>query len=294
MQALQSLIPSGLGSVAQTALAPSIPAPSLAAPSLSAPIPSTLPSASAIPATPTQSILSPNGILLGKLPLQLLTLFPPTGYIGLNLSAVGSSTTAMIKAAVYGIGIVAGIYANQLYVNQVASFLSFLLIFFPPWYIFDCIQILTDSNFDMNGFQLPMPIPIIPSGGGKGGTWYLTIPLLGLILASISIAGFAAITTLIPLSVMGSLQPYLQIGTGSAAALFGGGALIAFLLPSGSSTIPTSVPPLVQSGGRRSLPPLSSFMKQEGGSKEGTPFLGILALIIVGGFSLTFLRSKQA
>ena len=48
-------------------------------------------------AVPGSSLFSATGIPLGKLPLQLLTLFPPTGYLGLNLSAVGMPITAAIK-----------------------------------------------------------------------------------------------------------------------------------------------------------------------------------------------------
>lgn len=241
------------------------------------------------------SLFSGQGIPLGKLPLQLLTLFPPTGYLGLNLSGAGMQVTAAIKAASYGIGIAAGIYANKLYVNQVAQFLSYILFFAPPWYLFDCIQILTDNKFDVNGFQLPLPISIIPSGGGVGGNWYLTFSLLSLILGATSLSGFALIQKYMPESISGSLGKYTSYATGGGAALFGLAAVAGMFMQK-SSPLPQlpQLPQLQQGGGK--LPPLSSFINElqpkKGGSKEAVPFIGILALIILGGFSLNYLRSQ--
>lgn len=253
--------------------------------------------ASAITGAPTTSLFSENGIPLGKLPLQLLTMFPPTGYLGLNLSGVGMPITAGIKAASYGTGVAIGMYANNLYVNQVAKFLSYVLFFAPPWYIFDCIQILTDSKFDINGFQLPLPIPAIPSGGGVGGNWNLTFPLLSLILAATSISGLGLITFIkpyLPKDIADSVFKYTSYATGSGAAVFGLAALAGMFMQRSNAAIPVAAIPAAQTGGGK-LPPLSSFInelqvKQTGGSKEAVPFIGILALIIVGGFSLNYLR----
>jgi hypothetical protein len=273
-----------------------------------------------LPITPTApSLFNSSGIPLGKLPLQFLTLFPPTGYFGLNLSAAGLPITAAIKAATYGAGIAAGIYANRLYVSQVAQILSYVLIFAPPWYIFDCIQILADSKFDINGFVLPFPVQAIPSGGGKGGKWTLTLPLLSLILAAISFSGLSIIKQYIPDNIMGSIGAYVGYGALGGGILFSAVGLIALImqkpgagtaipgLDAVTSAIPALVPglpgltatPLRQAGGGSSLPPLSSFIdnvgKQEGGGEsQAIPFIGTLTLIILGGFSLSFLRSKQA
>lgn len=249
----------------------------------------------------TPSLFNTNGITLGKIPLQLLTLFPPTGYVGLNLSAVNLQITTAIKAATYGLGIVIGIYANRLYINEVAKFLSFVLTFFPPWYIFDCIQVLSGDDFDTRGFALPVSFDIIPHGGWNGNSWVLTLPLLSLILGTISVAGFAAVTAFVPPEIIKSYGKYIQYGTGASAALFGliGISSLFALKP---PTSVTSVQPVLQQqqgGGRKTLPPLSSFIDNyvvhpsTTKYKEAVPFLGILALIILGGTSISFLRSKQ-
>ena len=64
-------------------------------------------------------------------------------------------------------------------------------------------------------------------------------------------------------------------------------------------TVPTFPTVQSQSGGGKKLPPLSTFLhefnNQDGGSdksSEAIPFIGILALIILGGFSLNYLRKN--
>ena len=281
-----------------------------------------IPAIPAIPGLPSvPSLFNAAGIPLGKTALILLTIFPPTGYLGLNYSAVGLPITAALKALVYGLGIAIGIFANRLYINEVAKVLSYILIFAPPWYIFDCIRIISDSQFDQGGFIPPLPIPAIPTGQGNNGNWRLTFPLLSLILATTSFSGLAFITKYLPSTFKN------PIGLVSVYTAAGGGAL--FILAAGigllmqkpaSSTIAGTVAPtelglpalgslapaipglgglpgLMKGGGTNSLPPLSSFINkltpQSGGSKEDIPFLGILALVILGGFSLNYLRSKQ-
>jgi hypothetical protein len=260
----------------------------------------------ALPAIPgigtsstSPSLFSTGGIPLGKLPLTLLTMFPPTGYLGLNLTAAGMPITSAIKAASYGTGIAAGMYADKLYVNDVAKFLSYVLIFAPPWYIFDCIQILTDSNFNDNGFQLPLPISAIPSGGGKEGKWNLTFPLLNLILAATSFTGLAFVLKYLPADITNQFGKYIAYGTAGGGTLFAVVALGAMFMqkPASSSGTSDTTPPSVQTGGgSKTLPPLSSFIKDlykkdDDNLKEAIPFIGILALIIVGGFSLNYLNS---
>jgi hypothetical protein len=285
-------------------------------------LPLGLPGIPGIPGIPnTQSLFSANGVQLGKLSLMLLTIFPPTGYLGLNYSAVGLPATAFIKAIVYGLGIAIGLFANRLYMNEVAKILSYILIFAPPWYIFDCIQIMLDSSFNKNGFLLPLPINLIPSGGGKNGLWTLTFPLLSLILAATSFSGLAFVMKYLPSGITNTIGQYTAYATAGGGALFILVAGIGLLMQkpavatSASSLSPAAISdanPLgslgalatgaitgaMKGGGNKSsLPPLSSFINtiraQSGGSKEDVPFLGILALIILGGFSLNFLRSKQ-
>lgn len=251
----------------------------------------------------TPSLFSTGGIPLGKLPLTLLTIFPPTGYLGLNLTAVGMPITSAIKAASYGTGIAAGMYADKLYVNDVAKILSYILVFAPPWYIFDCIQILTDNNFDRNGFQLPLPISAIPSGGGKEGKWNLTFPLLNLILAATSFTGLAFVLKYLPENITKQLGTYIAYGTAGGGTLFALVAVGAMFMQkpaaAGGATSNISPPSSLQSGGgSKTLPPLSSFIKDlykkdDDNLKEAIPFIGILALIIVGGFSLNYLKQHE-
>ena len=288
-----------------------------------------------IPGVTGPSLFNAAGIPLGKTALTLLTIFPPTGYLGLNYSAVGLPFTAGIKAAVYGLGIIIGLFANRLYINEVAKVLSYILIFAPPWYIFDCIRILTDKQFDEGGFISPLPIPGIPTAPGKNGNWNLTFPLLSIILAVTSFSGLAFITKYIPEIITSSIGKYSAYATAGGGALFILAAGIGLFMqrPNSSSVAGTVAPTIAQDpalgavgsivpglggltsglgglvpglggitsglmkGGGKSLPPLSSFINkltpQSGGSKEDVPFLGILALVILGGFSLNYLRSKQ-
>jgi hypothetical protein len=261
----------------------------------------------------TQSLFSANGVQLGKLSLMLLTIFPPTGYLGLNYSAVGLPATAFIKTIVYSLGVAIGLFANRLYMNEVATILSYVLMFAPPWYIFDCIQIMLDSSFNENGFLLPLPISLIPSGGGKKGLWTLTFPLLSLILATTSFSGLAVVMKYLPPDILKSFGPYTAYATAGGGAFFVLLAGIGLVMqkPAGATSAQGASPAasapanplgaltgaMTGGGNKNSLPPLSSFINtirpQSGGSKEDVPFLGILALIILGGFSLNFLRSKQ-
>jgi len=274
-----------------------------------------------IPGLPiAPSLFSATGIPLGKTALTLLTIFPPTGYLGFNYSAVGLPITAAIKALIYGLGIAIGLFANRLYINEVAKVLSYILIFAPPWYIFDCIRILTDKQFDQDGFIPPLPVSAIPTGQGNNGNWNLTFPLLSLILATTSFSGLAFVTKYLPSSFTNSIGLYSAYATAGGGALFILAAGVGLLMQRPASTnvastgVSTGVPALgglaptipglgglaqglMRGGGANSLPPLSSFINkltpQSGGSKEDVPFLGILALVILGGFSLSFLRSKQ-
>jgi hypothetical protein len=270
-----------------------------------------LPIASGLPIAP--SLFNATGIPLGKTALILLTMFPPTGYLGLNYSAVGLPITAGIKAAVYGLGIAIGIFANRLYINEVAKVLSYILIFAPPWYIFDCIRIISDSQFDQDGFIPPVPVQAIPTTQGNNGNWNLTFPLLSLILATTSFSGLAFVSKYLPATITDSIGKYSAYATAGGGALFILAAGVGLLMQRPASTnvastgVSTGVPTipglgglaqgLMKGGGANSLPPLSSFINkltpQSGGSKEDVPFLGILALVILGGFSLSFLRSKQ-
>jgi hypothetical protein len=261
------------------------------------------------PAAPS---LFSGGLPMGKLPLQILTAFPATGYLGLNLSAAGMPITAMAKAAVYAAGVGLSFLVGRLYMTTATKVLFYIMTFAPPWYIFDCLQIIFDGAFDNNGFLLPLPIGMLPSGGGVGGFWTLTLPLMSLILAAISAAGGAILMKYLPPSMMGAGGKYAEYATLGGGALFGViGIAGSFYMSSGSSVpgaIPVAIPPAPvplaaaapagQQGG--GLPPLSAFMKglkKETSSlklnSESITFLGLLGLIIIGGGTLGYLRSKS-
>ena len=249
---------------------------------------------------------------MGKFALQLLTLFPPTGNLALNLVAVSLPMTAFLKVAAYGLGILIALYSNIIYVNSFAPILTWLMAIAPPWYIFDCIQILFDSNFNKNGFLLPLPVPLVPSGGStKGGTdevpnpWRLTFPLINLILATVSISGFALINQFLPQNLIDSGGKYAQYSALGGAILFGIIGVIGVLMAKNPSEIMVTLPKVsnpiagMSGGGKISLPPLSSFIREMSSKKhdsklnESVSFLGILGIVIVGGGILSFLRSKQ-
>ncbi|NDB86164.1 MAG: hypothetical protein EB127_26195, partial [Alphaproteobacteria bacterium] len=117
----------------------------------------------------------------------------------------------------------------------------------------------------------------------------------------------------LPATITDSIGKYSAYATAGGGALFILAAGVGLLMQRPASTsvastgASTGVPAipglggfaqgLMKGGGANSLPPLSSFINkltpQSGGSKEDVPFLGILALVILGGFSLSFLRSKQ-
>jgi len=246
------------------------------------------------PAAPS---LFSGGLPMGKLPLQILTAFPATGYVGLNLSAAGMPMAAIAKAAVYAAGIGLSLLVGSLYMTTATKVLFYIMTFAPPWYIFDCLQIIFDGAFDNNGFLLPLPVGILPSGGGVGGNWLLTLPLISLILAAISAAGGAILLKYVPASMMGGAGKYAEYATLGGGALLGVvGIAGSFYMKSGPAApaVPAAPAPAMQQGG--GLPPLSAFMKKKASptpTSESITFLGLLALIVVGGGTLGYLRSKS-
>ena len=268
------------------------------------------------PRAPTRSFFT-SGIPMGKLSLALLTLFPPTGFTGLNHAATGMPLTAVLKAATYGAGYALTLYLNLIYPGVLSSIFSALLLA-GPWFIFDALQILMDDDFDKKGFQLPLPIKEIPSGGGKGGNWLLTFPLTSLILATVPAAA-GVLIAYIQAVAPGTLSPDLmkQLGVGTAAtsgALLGVGLLGSFMAMRATAGVvgPDGQPaaaaaPQTGGGATNSLPPLSTFAhKLVGGARaaaaarggtgdqEAFFFVGILGVIVLGGVALGLLKPPAA
>ena len=258
-----------------------------------------------------KSGLFSGGMPMGKLSLQFLTVFPPTGLTGLNLAAAGMAIPAMAKAAVFGFGAVLALITKAYYAEFAAQMVTFLMILLPPWYIFDCIQILLDPQFNEKGFQPPIPLEEIQMGGGKEGKWNLTPSTGSLILAALGATGLGIVAKFFPgITAEGSGKTTQTAMIGSTAVL-GLVGLAGTMMSSNPITVAkkendqeggaTTEHTLQSGGGGTPLPPLSSFANQMrgGGAKhigtqdptKGTTFLGILGMVIVGGLTLSYLRN---
>lgn len=240
----------------------------------------------ASPANPVSFFTT--GYPMGKLTLQLLTIFPPTGLLGINLSAAGMPLAALAKGAVFGVGAILAVLVNAFYAPFAAKAFTYLMFLLPPWYLFDIIQICLDDSFNYNGFQPPLPIKEVQNmmGGGKGGTWYLTPSSISLILGATGAAGLGIAAQLVP-GGLGPITQYAAIGGGS---LLGIGGIAGALMSKPAASAPG--PPIQGGGGR--LPPLSSFAKDLTKTVEtnsdSIAFLGILGIVVFGGLSLSLTR----
>lgn len=168
-----------------------------------------------------------------KLTLQLLTAFPATGIAGLNHIAVGQPLVALLKVLSYGVGVLYGVYLNIYYPGTFASWVTALMAL-GPWYIFDSLQVLFDSNFNDTGFENPISIEGLPKGGGKKGVWTLTMPLVSLILAALAASGFA-VAQLIPGMSSPDAQKYAGFAALGGGLLFGGVGLIGAMMGAGGA-----------------------------------------------------------
>ena len=258
--------------------------------------------ATASPLNPFQKFLN-NGIPMPKFVLFLLTIFPPTGIIGLNLSAINNVVGTIMKALSYGIGILWGMYFYRLYPSTISKVIS-ILMFIGPWYLFDIISIL-DNPFI--GFRSPIIIPGYPEISeykdiaNPDGTWTLSPTLLGIIMTTIpaGIAGGTGIASYFsPSSVSDDTKKYINYTTIGMGALIGGiGLYSMFQTPATAA----AAAPLVQGGGGRSrVPSLSEIAKDLArpidarNNAESQSFLGILAIVFLGGLAIAVTRSKQA
>jgi len=256
--------------------------------------------------------------------LQLLTVLPPTGALGLNYVALNNPIVGAIKAA-SSIGI--------------AYFITFILQYHPPfiqesisffsrvlslWYLFDICEITrskeefvkgTNTGFKdelgkdifKNGFRLPFNIDITELNTpciDKDASWLLTPSLISLIIGTFASAGFVIMNyipaSLIPPSVL-QTSNYATGGTTIASLLF------SFILNSNTPPVVNSCnppsemlqQPVITTGG--ALPPLSSFSNQTGGglpplssfadtllrsksSDESYAFFSIIGIVLLGGF----------
>jgi hypothetical protein len=237
-----------------------------------------------------QGLLS-GGMPMGKLTLGVLTVFPPTGYAGLNLIGVGAHVAGMAKAASYALGLAVIAATRFLYPPFAAKMVEYILMFAPPWYVLDVLQLTLDPEFDSRGFRAPFDVTEFGlTGKGVEGKWLLTGSLLSLILAVLVATGFGVIVKFFPDFASSAVGKSTQYGTLGATALLAVGGIGASFM--GGSTAAPHVP---QTGG--GLPPLSSFAKKmmkSDTNHDSVTFLGILGMVVVGGLTLAFLRSTNA
>jgi len=300
--------------------------------------PDMLPGVPALPgglvANPVQnkiaSLFAKGGVQMSKAALVGLTAFPSTGYVGVNLFAVNQTISGSLKALSYVLGLVLSFYTERYMSNIPAQVIKWILLFLPPWYVYDILQVI-DTYF--NGFK--NPIGEVEPVKATTGSWILTLSLISLILGTLS-ASVATALLNSPLTQMifpqGITSQYVSIGsyggssglilmglmglffsddTGTATAPPATGAqplVPPVVAPAVAPTLPAPVPPAVASaaqqvgqalrmagGGEMSLPPLSSFLKYKKSANihESTTFLSLLGIIFLGGILLSTLRAKD-
>jgi hypothetical protein len=254
--------------------------------------------------------------------LQMLTIFPLTGWAGANLYAVEMPVLSVMKAGSYVLGLLVATFIGAIY-PSVFSFIFYMLMKLGQWYIFDVVDVL-DPTFKTKGFRPPFHLPL-PSfldsfsetvfcqthDCGKSGKWQLTLPLVLIISAAFAAYGFTWANQLPT-----EYQAYAQYFAGGGSALLATGGLLsgAFSPPSvaslaasqsigasGSGVIIPNIPGISSLGqlGGGGLPPLSSFAKtmkesySEKALDDSVPFLAILGYICAAGFGLSLIRNRM-
>lgn len=243
------------------------------------------------------------GIEAPKIALTALTLFPTTGIVGLNHQAVGNAMGMLFKIMSYGVGILWGLQFNKVYPGTLGTIIS-ALMFAGPWYIFDCLQILF-GPYETEGFVPPVPLEGFPVQKPKpDGSWLFTPTTLSILISTLP-AGAYGMTSILkyymPNVDIENVQKYSGYATMGVTGL--GAALSVFSMARAPALAPAGVTagltPL-RGGGKDTLPPLSHFIKRLKESQapkarnDSWAFLGILAIVVFGGFTLASARSKVA
>lgn len=257
--------------------------------------------------------------------LQMLTIFPLTGWAGANLYATEMPFLSLVKAASYVVGLLTAGFIGAIY-PSIFSYIFWGLMKIGQWYIFDAVDIM-DPAFKTKGFRSPFHLPLpsfldsfsgtifcATNDCGKSGKWVLTLPLLLIIIAAFSAYGFTWANQLPT-----AYQAYMQYLTGGGSALLASGGYLSPLFspqtatsllasqsigaagtPAGI-TVPNvpGVSSLAQLGGGKGLPSISSFAKEmedsysEKAFDDSSVFLSILAYICAAGFGLAVARRIQ-
>jgi hypothetical protein len=297
---MDSLVSAATAAIPGALSNPGIPGLSAAAPSGAAPSAAVAQATSAAAPlqpsqmTPIQQMMA-GGFPMEKMTLILLTLFPATGLAGINLQALQNTTGALLKGGSYLVGCLYAIRLMNIYPGLVTKLISGL-IFLGPWFVFDAMEILVNPDFSKQGFRPPLPIPSYPPPKPTDGFWLLTPALISIILALLPTyaLGFTGIlNSFMPGLVTGDTQKYMGYAVGGTAVL--GTAFSMFAA--------NKAPTPVQSGGgpkKSEVPSLSALartMKQSASPEafdESKAFLGLLGVIITGGFALSMARSAAA
>ena len=245
------------------------------------------------------------GIPMPKSALIALTLFPPTGIIGLNWAAVGNSTVAFMKVASYAVTSLTVLFMSQ-YSSLVSPRIISVVAILGPWFMFDVLQILS-KEFDQQGFILPLESTAFPAGDGKEGKWSLTLPVASLILSTLFASGLVA-ANVIPAGILSNdFQKYISYASGGGSTIFATIGTVAGMMSTtsgggGAPVATTTVEPMTmaptQTGGGSSLPPLSLFIDQmisqnSKSAEESLAFFSILAIIVLGGFMTTVFKTRS-
>jgi hypothetical protein len=236
-----------------------------------------------------------NGIPMPFYSLKLLTLFPPTGMLGMNHAALGNQAMAIIKA---GSAVILVILVTLLlpYYPRVLHKGIIWLSYFGPWFMFDILEVFS-VGFNKHAFRMPLNIVIegLTKEGPTTGAWKLTTPMATGITTALAASGVLIANLLPPSLVPASMSSNIALIAGGTGATLG---LATVALMMFSAPAPTAAPTLTsvvpqRGGGTTSLPPLSSFadkLIQAKSPDESLAFLATIALIIFGGITTASLR----
>jgi hypothetical protein len=284
--------------------------PGIPGSSVAAPVPAA--TSAAAPVATAQAPLQPSqmtpfqqfaagGMRMEKFTLILLTLFPPTGLAGLNLQALQNTAGTLLKVGSYLVSTLWAIRLMSIYPGVLTSLLGAAL-FLGPWFIFDCMEILMNPDFEKQGFRSPLPIPGYPPPKPTDGSWLLTPTLVSIILAllpSYALGATGIVNQFFPGAVSGDTQKYMGYAVGGTAVL---GAAFSMFSANKAPVAPIGGTAVPQLGGSRraELPPLSSFAKglmrstSPEAFEESKVFLGLLGVIVTGGIALSMARNAAA
>lgn len=259
--------------------------------------------------------------LSARIMIFFLTVFPPTGMLGFNHSAMGNSDIAFAKSLSVVILSMMILFILPYFPSAVQSMFASISVF-GPWYMFDILELY---NLKKHGFRLPVSIEGLKAPPHQNTELKLSLtPVFFTLLMATILASATVVMAYVPARLIpGNIQTYIQYITGlgglfvggvsgvgallaTAGAASGGAAVSASSILSAAAAastagvpVPVPVPvslPKIQSGGS-SLPPLSSFSEQlKTDSKESTQeslsFLAILGLVVLGGVTMNMVNSK--